>query len=280
MNTELIPRQTLSAMTGAYALACEEIAQASALYKQARERLEAAFGGDYSFRYPQQSGRPISPEDSAPVVQEWKRDAWRAMVGRLELRRLMSVKRCQELDDQLEEKSRHYGKQAEPLPDLTFENVVAMLETTAGQVKDFMVEAVQEVFEFLRPHRSEYKTNSEFEVGRKVIKGWWIRPGYGNHYEISYSGNAQAEITAMDNVFHLLDGKGPIKTHYGPLYEAIQKTTYAIGKGETEYFKFKCFHNGNLHLEFKRLDLLAKLNKIAGGNRLKPENKVNISATS
>lgn len=47
------------------------------------------------------------------------------------------------------------------------------------------------------------------------------------------------------------------------------KTTFAEGKGETEYFRFKCYHNGNLHLEFKRPDLVQKINAIVGGLTLK-----------
>ena len=43
------------------------------------------------------------------------------------------------------------------------------------------------------------------------------------------------------------------------------------GTGETEYLRFRCFRNRNLHLEFKRLDLVAKLNAIAGGMRLRGE---------
>ena len=39
------------------------------------------------------------------------------------------------------------------------------------------------------------------------------------------------------------------------------------GVGETEFFKFRCFKNHNFHLEFKRPDLVQKLNEI-GGNGL------------
>jgi hypothetical protein len=39
---------------------------------------------------------------------------------------------------------------------------------------------------------------------------------------------------------------------------------------ETKYFKVKWFKKGTLHIEFKRLDLLSELNRIGGGNRLKP----------
>lgn len=75
------------------------------------------------------------------------------------------------------------------------------------------------------------------------------------------------KLTALDNVFQLLDGKGPVQSYYGPLYDEIQRSL--AGTGETEFFKFKCCLNGNLHLEFKKMDLVAKLNAVVGGNRLR-----------
>jgi len=42
----------------------------------------------------------------------------------------------------------------------------------------FIEEAVQEVFEYLRPRNSKYETNTEFEIGKRVILSWansgWI----------------------------------------------------------------------------------------------------------
>ena len=83
----------------------------------------------------------------------------------------------------------------------------------------------------------------------------------------------EQNIRAIDNVFHALDGNGTIKTHGGPLIDAIE--TAKDGTGETQYFKFRCFRNRNLHLEFKRLDVVAKLNAVAGGMRLRghPDDK-------
>lgn len=39
--------------------------------------------------------------------------------------------------------------------------------------------------------------------------------------------------------------------------------------GETTYFRWKCYRNGNLHLEFKRLDLLQTLNEVGGAGMLR-----------
>jgi hypothetical protein len=48
-----------------------------------------------------------------------------------------------------------------------------------------------------------------------------------------------------------------------PLVAAIEAAE--DGHGETAYFKFKCHKNRNLHLEFKRLDLVKQLNGLATG---------------
>lgn len=56
-----------------------------------------------------------------------------------------------------------------------------------------------------------------------------------------------------------------------PLVDAINTTdSYVV---ETDMFRVKCYINGNIHLEFKRLDLLKKFNAVAGGMSLNPINK-------
>jgi hypothetical protein len=76
----------------------------------------------------------------------------------------------------------------------------------------------------------------------------------------------------LDNVFHLLDGKGAIKTHYGALYNAVKKAgENHETAGTTEYFEFKAYKNGNLHLKFRRMDLVKKLNAMAANRELKED---------
>jgi hypothetical protein len=95
------------------------------------------------------------------------------------------------------------------------------------------------------------------QVPGNIILGWYCERAWsGTEFRVNY--HRQKELHAIDGVFHLLDGKGPIKTCTGPLETAIQNAS--DGKGETDYFKFKRFKNHNLHLEFKRLDLVKELN--------------------
>jgi hypothetical protein len=40
------------------------------------------------------------------------------------------------------------------------------------------------------------------------------------------------------------------------------------GEGQTEYFRFRSFKNGNLHLWFLRGDLVKEMNSVAGGEKV------------
>lgn len=263
METLPIPRTTLAGMVEAYVLAEQEVRQAFGMLVQARERLKVAFiqPDGYRFRLngdgSRHGGRP-DYEKPEEILSDVKREVWACLVEKMELRRILSIKRAEELDKQIET--------GDGLPAITLENILAMLEGTINQAGAYIEESVKEVYEWLRPHTQDYKTNSIFEVDRKVIK-WGVERKYsGGGFRINY--HRQKEFTALDNVFHALDGKGCIaKSHYGPLYDAVYSSP--DGKGETDYFRFKCYGNGNIHMEFKREDLLAKFNQVAGGMRLK-----------
>src|SRR5690606_10949382 len=84
-------------------------------------------------------------------------------------------------------------------------------------------------------------------------------------------------LAAVERVFKSLDGKGQTTAgYYSDLEVAIREAASAHARKpgpfgcETDYFRVRVFGNGNAHIWFKRLDLLAKLNQIAGGKRLRP----------
>src|SRR5438874_1244611 len=169
MNTEIIPRTTLTMLVAAWRESEAEIRQAFGLLVSAEKRLKETFKPDsYLFDLSRTDSRYRRYEDPDELLKELKKDVWRALIDRMD----------------------HYREQ---------------------------------------------------------------------------------HIRAIDNVFHALDGNGTIKTHRGPLIDAIEAAK--DGTGETDYFRFRCFRNRNLHLEFRRLDLVAKLNAVAGGMRLRGESK-------
>ncbi len=191
------------------------------------------------------------------IADEFKRSAWRLLVGELGIRNLMSIKQREEYERQLA---------SGELPEIHEDAIIGMIISLGNALPRFCTDAAKEVFEFLRPSRGwggEYKTNNAFKVGRRVILTWWIAQGYGGcPFKVNYHKDQHA--LALDSVFHLLDGKGAIREGRGELYEAINASK--TGRGETTYFRFKCFKNGNLHLEFRRLDLVKQLNGLATGS--------------
>jgi hypothetical protein len=253
-TNELIPAQSIEAITSTYAdakarikAACDEIAAQT-------KRINETFGKKSYIRL---ETRHLNFDNPESELREMDRFAWRVILDRSGVIRIMSVKAVKDVDNQL-------NNTRENLPPIDFESVKATLEAHRSKAYDYLRAAVVEVHNWLRPH-SHYKTNSEYDIGEKVILTYALSFGYGRHiYRVNY--HRDQEFRALDNVFALLDSKPGITTHHGPLADAIN--TCEEGTGETEYFRFRCFKNQNLHLQFKRMDLVAKLNAIAGGNAL------------
>jgi len=263
METLPIPRTTIIALVNAFNEAEAKIRCGFKTLEEAEAGLTQAFGEkwhQFDLAYLIRQHR-LDFKDPGLLLDHLKRNAWYVLAERMELRRIFSQQRAQELDEQLES-----GK---GLPPITEQDILAVLEGTLASLTTYREEAVKEVFEFLRPHCSRHKTNTELEIGKRVILSWAVERKYGaDGFHINH--HTEQHLRSVDNVFHALDGKGLIPTYGGPLCDAI-KSAGRDGCGETEYFRFRCFANRNLHLEFKRLDLVAKLNAVAGGNRLKPE---------
>jgi hypothetical protein len=102
--------------------------------------------------------------------------------------------------------------------------------------------------------------NGRYALGKKIILQNIIDTSYGRYYVNRYCGRDNGLIS-VDRVFHSLDGKMDNNSYKSDLVDAINTSQ---GTGETDYFKFKACKNGNLHLEFVRMDLVSKLNQLAG----------------
>lgn len=260
--TDLVKRCTVRELVAAFQAAEAQIRASFAALVQAEGDLNAAFGIHGSERIridASRHGFADDFDDPDQAVERMARQAWRTIVDRLEMRRAMSIARYAELQQHLDKG---------PLPPITEANVTAFAERYASDLPAMLREAVQEVFDWLRPPRSEYKTNSELEIGRRVILAHVVDKKWsGRGFTVTH--HRSQRLIALENVFHALDGRGQIgKDHYSLLQRTIE--TSEDGAGETDLFAFRVFANGNMHLTFKRLDLLARFNAIAGGARLRP----------
>lgn len=264
-------RNNITTMVAAFEAAERDVRAAFAAIVAAEKAVNAAFGiePDYRSIRVSASGDQWRDDfkDADAAVEIMTRAAWGAIVERLELRRFMSIKRWEDLQKQLNGK----GHEREKLPPFTVQNVFAFADGYYAQGRQMLTEAVREVFEWLRPRKGtqtgDLKTNTEMEVGERAIVGWMIDSGYGaSGFKVRY-GTPSQHLIALENVFNALAGNGAIAKGYrSALENAIEKSS----EGETDLFEYRACKNGNLHLRFKRLDLLAKFNAIAAGKTLRP----------
>lgn len=277
MPTREEAEATATAMAREYREATAEITQAVQILKEQCNRLFRAFQ-DPAEKYPSNhfqidleyySSRTYNLDGLDRIFKGMKRQAWECLVNKLGIKNIMSVKRRKEFESQLE---------SGDLPEITEDAILGLLFGLADQAKDFATEAAKEVFDILRPRGhwgGQYKTNDAFRVGRRVILSSYVESSYGGPGRFRVNYHYEQHLTAIDAIFHLLDGKGVLKERRSPLYQAIE--TAEGGKGETEYFRFKCFKNRNLHLEFKRLDLVKQLNGLAAGEYVLGEDEATVA---
>ena len=263
-DTKLVNKATVAQMVLTYKQAADEIDAAYARLKTAEEQLENVFGdGSFSTLTREYYDHDRAAEE---VKQKIKRSAWRGLVDLLEIRKLLSIKRANEIDKRLDDPAN--------LPKLELKAIYEMFSALVGSSGEFAREAVFEVYEFLRPrsqsYAAHYKTNQRYarvEIGKKVILTHIVEPYYLG-YRVYYQ--REQNLIALDKVFFMLDGKGIPDGYRSPLVDAINTVGKVGNSGETDYFRFKLYQNSNLHLEFKRMDLVEDLNAVAGGMNLKP----------
>lgn len=267
-------RETVSAMVEAYQEAERDIREAYRLLDQAEQRLVAGFAGQAGDYVPCMSvwpnqyeiGEMDIPHAASKVDSKMlylKSKAWQAVGTRLEVTKVMSGKKKEEYEKAL--------KRTLDLPEINEANVTSWIQDMAGSIADFATDAAIEVFKALTPNKNydKYKTNSDFRIGKKVIITAFYPDRWDQQPNIAYG--HEKTFQNIDNIMHILDGKGPVKDYYGELL-GLFKTDHANPREfgvwyETTYFRAKMHKNGKCHLEFKRLDLVKMLNEIGGDGK-------------
>lgn len=277
-QADLKNRATIEDIVRVYNAEIENIKRAYQTLEAAGKNLTAAFGKETTY-----SGIDTLPNrchdaerTTREVLDSVKVSCWKHLIERLGVRKIISLKRGEELDRKLND--------PKALPEITVDSVFETFDLLVGSANEFAKEAIQEVYEAFhvrKLHRDAshwerthtLKTNQRNateDLGKKIIVTNVLRTEYGGGYRTEYGRYGTDKLRALDKVFHTLDAQPFAEAGYlSPLLDAIHASGPA-GVGETPYFKFKCYGNGNLHLEFKRIDLLREFNRIANdGTQLK-----------
>lgn len=114
------------------------------------------------------------------------------------------------------------------------------------------------IFNVFRYLSDDYRTNARepFRIGQKLVMSFMVQPSFTRGLQIRHGSGDK--LNDLDRVFKTLDGKP-----YEPrqLESAMNAAFQDRGVYEDSYYRAKSFKNGNMHIEFKRLDLLEKVNE-------------------
>lgn len=196
----------------------------------------------YQYGMPRSSEPLGRLEDS---IKELDRMYWRQSFDHTGLMQLLDAQSKKKFDRDLQESP----------PEFTIENVQSsFIDLSKNAVKMFEDGAVN-VFRRLS---NRYSTNDSFKIGEKIVMTYMVEPRWGRGLQLRH-GHGEDEINDIDRVFKTFDGKRHVER---ALSCAMNMALQDGGHYEDEYFTAKAFKNGNLHLRFRRPDLVEKVNLI------------------
>lgn len=185
------------------------------------------------------------PEDDARIRAELDTSMWRRAFDMTGFKQLMDAQAVAEFEKSLSPKP----------PAFTEANIRSTFIDLRINAAAMFRRGVFNVFRYLS---DDYRTNASepFRIGRKVVLTWMVGPSYKRGLQIKHG--SSDKLNDLDRVFQTLDGK-----QFQPrtLEFAMNQAFEECQVFESDYYRAKAFKNGNMHLEFKRLDLLDKVNE-------------------
>lgn len=253
MNTELMERNSVLTIVENVRLSLQEVESGISLLNSAQQRLSSIVADRYFNINSYNHKIPVLEETHVNI----KKSVWQYLINKVGVYEICSVRQRADIDKMLYE-----GKD---LPDITEENIISWFQDYIVNSKKLFNDSVKEVFDWLRPRKDRYKTNNRMVIGEKVIIEYGMDT-LSSSRRVNY--RQEQYYQAIDNVFHLLDGKGIAKYPETLPCKLNQAGAENKRELETDYFSCRWYKKGTLHIKFKRKDLLDKLNATAGGMNL------------
>jgi len=204
-------------------------------------------------------------KDKAPIQRaEFKKDlqknAWKFIFNKMNLTKVVTRGVREDINK--------FVEQQQNIP-FTMRNIYRMLEIVVGTREQTFDRAILEVFDRVTEHHHEnrhhvkgWKTNSHFLVGKKFILPYMISPakeyGFTTNVYTSLKSSYDGIIPDLEKALCFVTG-----TNYDEIRgvnETISRNNYGEWY-ESHFFKYKGYKNGNMHFEFKDLDVWGNFNK-------------------
>lgn len=237
-DTFLAKRQTLVDFCEHRAGMANRIAEHYAHY----DAIQAEMAKLYQYGLP----RAVQPRDNLEsALRDLDRMYWRQSFDHTGLMQLLDARSRERFDRDLQDNP----------PAFTMENVQASFLDLSQRAEQMFEDGVVNVFRRLS---SRYSTNDGFKIGNKVVMTYMVEARWSRGLQLRH-GHSEDEINDIDRVFKTFDGK---RHEARALSCAMNNSLQDGGYYEDEYFAAKAYKNGNLHLRFKRLDLVDRVNLI------------------
>lgn len=181
--------------------------------------------------------------------QDVDRATWRHLLGVSGMERLMDQTAKAQFDDQLK------NDPPEVSADTCRATMTALFEDAPTIFKRGIAEA------FSRLDR-RFKSHDGFKIGSRIV----LTNAFSEHGSWNYHYKAEAKFRDVERTFYVLDGKQQPDRAAGIVgaIDAAKPRNLQAGAftAEDDYFRVRVFKNGNLHVWFKRDDLLSRVNRL------------------
>jgi hypothetical protein len=161
-----------------------------------------------------------------------------------------------------QEKQKFLAELEKQPPEFTIENIRSTFLSVMQEADNLFARGLVNVFLRLSDdHKSN--TNEPFKVNHKAVLSGMVQRNWGKDtVMVNYYNWASEQLNDIDRVFKVLDGQ---KHQPRALETACNAAFSDLAKPNTysdDYYLIRGYLNGNMHITFKRDDLLEKANKI------------------
>lgn len=244
-NYEIIPTSRLDQILAQRADAIEKIQSAAQAIRAAEASVELAAAGRTHCHGRLQCGSikvdwRFDKADIEILTEELDRGIWLRIFNECGFIGLMDAPTVRKFEEDLKGKP----------PALTKENVIATVENLRANAGSIARRGIVATF---RELSRKYRSNNAFRIGQKVII-----------QRATAAWRSVEPLVDVDRAFRIADGKAPVENPAADpttLLGALDATRHKSVEFETEYFACFIYGNGNLHVRFKRPDLVDKINR-------------------
>lgn len=207
-------------------------------------------------------------------LELFRNECWKTLFAKTKIGELTTKKVRQDFQNMKDQQ----GSMA-----FTKENIINLYEQLYQNRSNIMVSCIEEAFDLMTKYYDEnrvyiegWKTNDQWKVNRKVILPR-ARDHWNSYPKLTWEFRDTLEDIEKAMCFILKKDYENINSVYKVIEEANRKAEkekdfykYTLNFGEwydSEFFKFKMFKKGTIHLEFKDKYLYEQFNIIACKNK-------------